>query len=413
MDTQKDNIIIDEDQIRILNEILKEENSKKVQLKVPKDEFNEEQEIKGGYSSAGSKSSGSNTNIKIKNKYGYSFNINGFESNSIAYLNEILLGKKNENNCFNVNFNFNDLIRIDKSTVDFCRLMLNDEVELVGDVDGVITNVKNDELLKAKNENLYNIFTSKNFFQHDKTYDIFCESTFGLIDKLRKGTDKQPNRKIVQLKKLICLINIIDNINEKIKETSDDLQRSLKKKVNNIFHHNGTNKITLCILVDGNYKHLIETIKNSCLFSKEWKDNNDKGIMQNLYTYFKILRDSKIPFLIVYCPRFYERKSQYFNPISKIYEEDMKDNNEILMNSLVNENEQLKLKISQLEEYKTKQDAKIERLEVELSEIKEQMRGKKKKTTSNILGEKRKRMVKKMVKKKQKKSGNEDNKESK
>ena len=55
--------------------------------------------------------------------------------------------------------------------------------------------------------------------------------------------------------------------------------------------------------------------------------------MKNLFDYFEILRKSKVPFLIVYCLRFYERTSQYYNPISKKYLEDEKIETEIIINN--------------------------------------------------------------------------------
>ena len=56
-------------------------------------------------------------------------------------------------------------------------------------------------------------------------------------------------------------------------------------------------------------------IENNLISNK-----NESGMMKNLFEYFRILRESKMPFLIVYMPRFYERKSQYYNPITKINE---------------------------------------------------------------------------------------------
>ena len=64
--------------------------------------------------------------------------------------------------------------------------------------------------------------------------------------------------------------------------------------------------------------------------------------MKGLYEYFKILRESEIPFLIVYCPIFNERNSKYFNPISKIYYEDKNSKEKITIKTLKIENENLR-----------------------------------------------------------------------
>lgn len=107
------------------------------------------------------------------------------------------------------------------------------------------------------------------------------------------------------------------------------MKTGLKNRINSIYHHTEGNKIILYIIIDGNYKNLIKQIKNNFLFSKEWKDTCDNLKMDGLYKYFGLLRKSRIPFLIVFCPRFYERKSDYFNPISKTYLEDKQNETEI------------------------------------------------------------------------------------
>ena len=84
-------------------------------------------------------------------------------------------------------------------------MVLNSDFDLEGDIDGVITNIESETILNAKKENPYNMFMSNKFLKPDKTYDIFCESTFGLIEKLSNKTSKA-NRKLTQLKKLIFII---------------------------------------------------------------------------------------------------------------------------------------------------------------------------------------------------------------
>ena len=421
-----DDKAIDEEQTSILEKIINSENNLSIKVIVPKDTFNDEveaeKEVKGISSGTGRQSdtsldkNPSDTgrqsdtslaknpsgkggqsdsslvqNQEIQKKYGYSFNVDGFETNSIAYFNELLLGYKSMNNCCHVNFNFNDLLSTNLYTIDICKKMLNPEFEVVGDIDGVIKNVESDKIKKAKESNPYSIFTSKKFFENNKNiYDIFCESTFGLIEKLKQKEKK--NRKLIQLKKLIFLINFINEINNKINDESNKNQQDLKSRINNIFHHDQNNKIILCIIVDGNYKHLIEQMKNSNLFAKEWKDNNENKIMKNLYKYFSLLRNSKIPFLIVYCPRFYERNTKYFNPILKLYQEDEKDR-DTKLNFLANENAQLKKEMFE-------QRNLIEELKKRVEELESNNRKK-----DNFLGNKRKRAgARKKIKKKK---GNE------
>ena len=130
----------------------------------------------------------------------------------------------------------------------------------------------------------------------------------------------------------------------------------MKTKINQMFHHADSNDIMLCIIVDGNYKQLIQQIRNSCLFEKKWNNKNESGMMKNLFEYFRILRESKMPFLIVYMPRFYERKSQYYNPITKIYLEDKKK--ETVQN--INKSEDIQ-----------KLEQKIKELQEEIDELKD------------------------------------------
>lgn len=421
---------IDEDQVKTLDYILKQED--KISVKVPKDEFNDEKELeleKKAYSSGESKS-GTESKTKIIKKYGYSFNIDGFESNSIAYFREVLLGYKNKANCFHVNFNFNEFLKIDIPTIEICKKMLVEQFELKGDIDGVINNVQKNELLEAIKENKYSIFTSRKFFK-DKSdvYDIFCESTFGFIDKLKRNSGEKPNQKIQQLEKLIYLIKLIDEINNKYKKEnlkSNDMSISmkigLKNRINSIFHHNEGNKIILCIIVDGNYKNLILQIKNSCLFSKEWKETNpsDNLKMDGLYKYFGLLRKSRIPFLIVFCPRFYERKSDYFNPISKTYLEDKQNEADIQINNLTNENAMQREQINNLTKENAMLNQQITDLKVNLKQLEDKFKAfedkkkrKKEKERSNLLGKKIGRKItarEKFKVKSKKKSNNDDSK---
>ena len=88
--------VVDEKQINTLDKIINQKDKDDIKIKIPKDEFNDESlsEIEGGFSSGGSGGSVSSEIYKNKiiKKYGYTFNIRGFESNSIAYFKEILLG---------------------------------------------------------------------------------------------------------------------------------------------------------------------------------------------------------------------------------------------------------------------------------------------------------------------------------
>ena len=384
---------IDDNQISILNEILEEKNESLIRVKIPKDEFRDEFQTGGqSYKSSGTISSETNSKSKIIKKCGYTFNINGFEMNSIAYFNEILLGNrdKDKNNCIHVKFNFNELLSLDKATMDICKKMFKQDFELVGDIDGIVLNVENNDILKAKSKNRYSIFTCENFFKNkNDIYDIFCESTFGLMGKLVSETIKSKKnlsesektsktrneikknnltisesekneqnlmetentkgRKILQINKLIYLIKFINEINKEIGENSDKPKKDLRNRINKIFKHKPRNKIIICIIVDGNYKDLVRKIKFTCLFSKNWKDTIENEEMKGLFDYFKALRDSQIPFMIFYCPRFYERNSSYFNPVSKIYEEDKKADSTEIINILINENAKLNQKIKDLE----------------------------------------------------------------
>jgi len=452
---------IDDNQISILNEILEEKNKPLIKVKIPKDEFRDEFQTGGqSYKSSGTISGETNSKSKIIKKCGYTFNINGFEMNSIAYFNEILLGNKNKNNCIHVNFNFNELLSLDKATIDICKKMFNQDFELVGDIDGIILNVENDDILKAKSENRYSIFTSQNFFKNkNDIYDIFCESTFGLMGKLVSETKKSmkkknlseseknkqnvsesekskqkvseseknsqtrneikknnrtisesekneknlmeteniKGRKILQINKLIYLIKFINEINNEIGENSDKPKKDLRNRINKIFKHKPKNKIIICIIVDGNYKDLVRKIKFTCLFSKNWKDTTENEEMKGLFDYFKALRVSQIPFMIVYCPRFYERNSSYFNPISKIYEEDKNADSTEIINTFINENAKLNQKIKDLEKKlseNAKLNQKIKDLEKKLSELEA---NNKKKEEKIFLKHKRKRKLKKIA----------------
>ena len=164
----------------------------------------------------------------------------------------------------------------------------------------------------------------------------------------------------------------------------------------------------MCIIVDGNYKNLILQIKNSCLFSKEWKETNpsDNLKMDGLYKYFGLLRKSRIPFLIVFCPRFYERKSDYFNPISKTYLEDKQNEAEIQINNLTNENAMLKQQVTDLK-------VNLKQLEDKFKAFEDKKKRKKEKERSNLLGKKIGRKItarEKFKVKSKKKSINDDSK---
>ena len=332
MEQEKEDQVIDENQDETLDEIRNPESIEKIKLKIPENEFNDEKtnNISKDFSSHGSISSGKE-NKKMINDYGYTFNINGFEINSIAYFNEILLKNRipNKSNWFNVKFNFKDgnIFNLDKSILKYLNMVLNSDFDLEGDIDGVITNIESETILNAKKENPYNMFMS------NKT--------------------SKANRKLTQLKKLIFIIELIQTINKEINESSEKPQINLKVAINKQFHHNESNEIILCIIVDGNYKKLIEQMKNSCLFSKQWKNWEnpvENKMMKTLYDYFEILRKSKVPFIIIYCPRFYERTSKYYNPLSKRYIEDNGVDTENRFAILENENASLKLKIALLEE---------------------------------------------------------------
>ena len=369
--------IVDENQIKTLDQILSETEKENVKIKIPKDEFNDEplSGTEGDYSSevSGGSISSEGFKNKIITKYGYTFNISGFESNSIAYFNEILLSNKksDKSKFYNVKFNFENetFFKIGKSykcIMNYIEMIVKSEFDLQGDIDGIIANVDNKVIQKAKLENPFSIFTSNSFLKHNKKYDIFCESTFGLIDKLSGEKQEKISSKVIQLKKLIFLIKFIKKINNEIDENSNQIAKNMKTTINQMFHHTDSNDIILCIIVDGNYKQLIQQIKNSCLFSKKWNNKNESRMMKNLFEYFKILRESEVAFLIVYMPRFYERNSQYYNPITKKYLEDEKkeadkninnseDNQENLKKTIQDQQKQIKElqeKIGQLVEKK-------------------------------------------------------------
>jgi len=119
--------------------------------------------------------------------------------------------------------------------------------------------------------------------------------------------------------------------------------------------------------------------------------------MKGLFDYFKALRVSQIPFMIVYCPRFYERNSSYFNPISKIYEEDKNADSTEIINTFINENAKLNQKIKDLEKKlseNAKLNQKIKDLEKKLSELEA---NNKKKEEKIFLKHKRKRKLKKIA----------------
>ena len=382
MEQENENIeqVIDEKQEETLDEIVNPENMNKIKLKIPKNEFIDEtiDNTFEGFSSGGSISSGSE-NAKIINKYGYTFNINGFESNSIAYFNEILLNNKNPDkfNCFNVDFNFADgkIFTINKSTFNYLKMVMNSDFDLQGDIDGVITNVPSEVISNAKKENPYNIFTSDKFLKEGKTYDIFCESTFGLIDKL---TNKKSNgkKKVTQLKKLIFIIELIQKINKEINDSSSQPLKELKKAINKHFHHQESNEIIMSIIVDGNYKKLIERIKTSCLFAKQWKNYEnpeENRNMKKLYDYFELLRKSKVPFLIIYCPRFYERTSKYYNPLSKQYIEDDDIDTDNKIFNLESENAFMKQKIKDQDNKLKEQDNKIKEQDNKIKALEEKI----------------------------------------
>ena len=336
--------VVDETQIKTLNKILSEKDKEDITIKIPKDEFNDESLSK--------------------------INIRGFESNPIAYFKEILLGRRtsDKSKCYNVKYNFEEETffkngKSYKCIMKYLEMIVNADFDLQGDINGIITNVDNEVIQKAKLDNPYNIFTSNNFLMRNKKYDIFCESTFGLIDKLSIEKEEKISSKVIQLKKLIFLIDFIKKINNEINEDSKQVEKNMKTKINQMFHHADSNDIMLCIIVDGNYKQLIQQIKNSCLFEKKWNNKNESGMMKNLFEYFRILRESKMPFLIVYMPRFYERKSQYYNPITKIYLEDKKKETVQNINKSGDDNENQQDSIQKLEQ-------KIKELQKEIDELK-------------------------------------------
>ena len=380
MEEEIEEEVVDEKQINTLDKIINQKDKDDIKIKIPKDEFNDESlsEIEGGFSSGGSGGSVSSEIFKNKiiKKYGYTYNIRGFESNSIAYFKEILLGIRTsgKSKCYNVEFNFEkeNFFKIGKSykgIMKYIEMIINADFDLQGDIDGIITKVDNTVLQKAKLDNPYNIFTSNRFLIHNKKYDIFCESTFGLIDKLSNEKEEKTPSKVNQIKKLIFLIDFIKKINNEINEGSKQVEQNMKIRINQLFHHTDSNDIILCLIVDGNYKQLIQQIRNSCLFAKKWNNTNESGMMKNLFEYFRILRESKVPFLIVYMPRFYERKSQYYNPITKIYLEDEKNEKGKNIDNSGDDGENLKTKIQEQEKKLKEQEQKIKNLEEKIEKL--------------------------------------------
>ena len=178
----------------------------------------------------------------------------------------------------------------------------------------------------------------------------------------------------------------------------------MKITINKIFHHTESNDIILCIIVDGNYKQLIQQIKNSCLFAKKWENwtnINENEITKNLFDYFEILRKANVPFLIVYCSRFYERTSQYYNPISKKYLEDEKIETEIIINNLKNDNEILKHQVKEQNNQIQEQNNQIQEQNKKIKELEEKIALLIGEGEKNLLGKKVKRI--KFVRKKLKK----------
>ena len=405
--------VIDEKQDETFDEIINPENLKNIKLKIPKNEFIEEniENTNSAISSEGNISTGRENN-KLIEKYGYTFNINGFESNSITYFNEILLGNKksDKSKCFNVKFDFQngDIFKVNKSTIDYLNMILKSDFDLEGDIDGVITDVKTETIVAAREENRFNLFTSDNFLKTGKTYDIFCESTFGLIDKLINKNSKG-EKKVTQLKKLIFIIELIQKINKEINDHSEQPQKNLKSAINDHFHHKESNDIIICIIVDGNYKKLIQQIKNSCLFAKEWKiwkNPEENRVMKRVYDYFDVLRKSKVPFLIVYCPRFYERSSKYYNPLSKKYIEEDDVDLETKVFNLESENALLKETIEKQNDKLEKQNDKLKKQNEKIKELEEKVNNILRK---RLLGKKRKRLGIKAKKSKGKKDDNKKN----
>ena len=364
---QKEELSIEEKQNEINPNNIKTKSSK-----IPKNEFMEETIVNTnqGFISDGNISNGKENN-KIKEEYGYTFNIDGFQSNSIAYFNEILLDniKSDKSNCFKIKFDFKtgDIFKINKSILN---MAINSDFDLQGNIDGIITDVETETIEKAKKNNSFNIFTKDNFLKSGKTYDIFCASTFGLIDNLA-NQNSNDNKKLIQLKKLISIIKLIQKINNEINIHSEQNQKDLKLKINELFHHKESNNIILCFIFDRNYKKLMKQMKNSFLFSKEkkiWKYPDENGIMKILYDYFDILIESKIPFLIVYCPRVYERTSKYYNPLSKKYIEDNDIEQKNNSFNFKNENPCFKKKTQKLNEKLEKQKEIMQELDNKLKE---------------------------------------------
>ena len=178
---QKEEPVIIEKQDETFNEIINPDNLKNI--KIPKNEFLEEN-IKNTnevITSEGNISTGRENN-KLIEKYGYTFNINGFESNSIAYFNEILLGNKksDKSKCFNVKFDFQngDIFKVNKSTIDYLNMIVKSDFDLEGDIDGVITDVKTETIVAAREENRFNLFTLEVHLIKKKYMQFFCKYHF-------------------------------------------------------------------------------------------------------------------------------------------------------------------------------------------------------------------------------------------
>ena len=120
--------------------------------------------------------------------------------------------------------------------------------------------------------------------------------------------------------------------------------------------------------------------------------------MVGIFEYFKLLRKSKIPFLIVYCPRFYERNSEYFNPISKMYIEDIKNKEEMNTNSIIIDNNLLKFKSKEQDEKIKEQNEKIKKQDEKIISLENQLntlikKNKEEDNQSSLLGKKKEEKI--------------------
>jgi len=171
-------------------------------------------------------------------------------------------------------------------------------------------------------------------------------------------------------------LNLIQKINKEINDSSSQPLKELKRAINKHFHHQESNEIIMSIIVDGNYKKLIERIKTSCLFAKQWKNYEnpeENRNMKKLYDYFELLRKSKVPFLIIYCPRFYERTSKYYNPLSKQYIEDDDIDTDNKIFNLESENAFMKQKIKDQDNKLKEQDNKIKEQDNKIKALEEKI----------------------------------------